>query len=184
MGEPLSPDRVFDFPKDELEPHPAYDFFVPGPLPGHAGNPNNNNNKWLKADDYLLGELEAMVDEPMVVPAIKEVAEPIAEAEEQMVAPVMDMEEDLVALFGEDGDFKDDDFSDEESEEVEEGEVWEVNEEWLMAPVTPPLVPALVFYQGNWPEGFCYQGTGLGRDASERRSDLAASDYGLEDKQL
>ncbi|GJV58542.1 reverse transcriptase domain-containing protein [Tanacetum coccineum] len=66
MGEPLSPDRVFDFPVDEPEPHPAYDFFAPGPLPGYAGNPNNNNG-WLEADDYLLGELEAMVDEPMVV---------------------------------------------------------------------------------------------------------------------
>ncbi|GKC74860.1 hypothetical protein Tco_1120743 [Tanacetum coccineum] len=34
MGEPLSPDRVFDFPVDKLEPHLAYDFFAPGPLPG------------------------------------------------------------------------------------------------------------------------------------------------------
>nr|GEY39843.1 hypothetical protein [Tanacetum cinerariifolium] len=35
MGEPLSPDRVFDFPVDEPEPHPAYDFFAPEPLPGY-----------------------------------------------------------------------------------------------------------------------------------------------------
>ncbi|GJX90586.1 hypothetical protein Tco_0343912 [Tanacetum coccineum] len=60
MGEPLSPDRVFDFLMDE--PHPAYDFFTPAPLHGYAGNPNNNNG-WLTADDYLLGELEAIVDE-------------------------------------------------------------------------------------------------------------------------
>ncbi|GJZ80878.1 hypothetical protein Tco_0645872, partial [Tanacetum coccineum] len=122
MGEPLSPDRVFDFPMDE--PHPAYDFFAPAPLPGYAGNPNNNNG-WLAADDYLLGELEAMVDEQMVVPAVdeiaeqmvvpavEEVAEPVVEAEEeqviapvvdvvegQMDAPMMDMEEDLAVLFG------------------------------------------------------------------------------------
>ncbi|GKA08252.1 hypothetical protein Tco_0687583 [Tanacetum coccineum] len=82
MGEPLSLDRVFDFSIDELEPHPAYDFLKPEPLPGYAGNPNNNNG-WLEVDDYLLGELEAMVDEPMVVPAIEEVTEPVAKAEEE-----------------------------------------------------------------------------------------------------
>ncbi|GJU74662.1 hypothetical protein Tco_1266067 [Tanacetum coccineum] len=129
MGKPLSPDRVFDFLVDELEPYPAYDFFAPRPLPGYAGNPNNNNG-WLEADDYLLGELEAMVDEPMVVPAIEEVAEPVAEAdEEQVIAPVVgmeeeqmnalviDMEEDLAALFG------DDDFEDDASDEFDEDEV-------------------------------------------------------------
>ncbi|GKE04613.1 hypothetical protein Tco_1396631, partial [Tanacetum coccineum] len=107
MGAPLSPDRVFDFPEDEPEPHPAYDFFAPRPLPGYAGNQNNNNG-WLEADDYLLGELEAMVDEPMDVPAIEEVVEPVAEAEkEQVIAPIVDIEEDLAALFRDD-DFEDD----------------------------------------------------------------------------
>ncbi|GJW78526.1 hypothetical protein Tco_0140208 [Tanacetum coccineum] len=105
------------------EPHPAYDFFAHAPLPGYAGNPNNNNG-WLAADDYLLGELEAMVDEQMavpavdeiakqmVIPAIEEVAEPIDAAEEehvvahivevaegQMDAPMMGMEEDMAMLF-------------------------------------------------------------------------------------
>ncbi|GJT00605.1 hypothetical protein Tco_0821774 [Tanacetum coccineum] len=147
MGEPLSPDRVFDFPMDE--PHPAYDFFAPAPLPGYAGNPNNNNG-WLAADDYLLGELEAMVDEQMVVPAVEEVAEPVVEAEEeqviapvvdvvegQMDAPMMDMEEDLAVLFG------DDDFEDDALDGFGEEEVWEVNEDWLMAPTTPPPVLAV-----------------------------------------
>ncbi|GKE85105.1 hypothetical protein Tco_1558847, partial [Tanacetum coccineum] len=113
MGEPLSPDRVFDFPIDE--PHPAYNFFAPGPLLGYAGNPNNNN-RWIEADMPLLGELGEMgepqgakVDEPMAVPAIEEVVEPVAEAEEQMAALVIDIEEDLAALFGEDDDFEDDD---------------------------------------------------------------------------
>ncbi|GJW91366.1 hypothetical protein Tco_0168919 [Tanacetum coccineum] len=149
MVEPLSPERVFDFPEDELEPHPAYDFFAPALLPGYAGNPNNNN-RWLAADDYLLGELEAMVDEQMVVPAIEEVTEPVAEAEEeqvialvidmeegQMDAPMMDMEEDLAALFG------DDDFEDDASDGFGEEEVWEVNEDGLMAPTTPPPMLAL-----------------------------------------
>ncbi|GJZ81412.1 hypothetical protein Tco_0646406 [Tanacetum coccineum] len=129
MGEPLSPNRVFDFPIDE--PHPAYDFFVPAPLHEYAGNPNNNN-RWLAADAYLLGELEAMVDEQMVFPAVdeiveqmvvlavEEVAELVVEAEEeqviapvidvaegQMDAPMIDMEEDLAALFDDD-DFEDD----------------------------------------------------------------------------
>ncbi|GJT26302.1 hypothetical protein Tco_0906577 [Tanacetum coccineum] len=137
MGEPLSSDRVFGFLEDEPEPHPAYDFFAPRPLPGYAGNPNNNNG-WLEVDDYLLGDLEAMVDEPMVVPAIEEVAEPVAESEkEQVIAPVVDIEEDLAALFG------DDDFEDDASDVFDMEEVWEVNEEWLMAPVTPPPMLAV-----------------------------------------
>ncbi|GJX50846.1 hypothetical protein Tco_0277691 [Tanacetum coccineum] len=119
MGEPLSSDRVFEFPINELEPHPAYDFFAPGPLPGYASGLNNNNG-CLEMDDYLLGELEAMVAELMVIPAIKEVVEPVAKVEEeqviapvvdieeeQMDAPVMDMEEDLAVLFGDDN-FEDD----------------------------------------------------------------------------
>ncbi|GKA93337.1 hypothetical protein Tco_0815323 [Tanacetum coccineum] len=49
-----------------------------------------------------------------------------------------EMEEDLAMLFG------DDDFNDADSEEFEDGEeVWDVNEDWLMAPVTPPSVPAM-----------------------------------------
>nr|GFD29759.1 hypothetical protein [Tanacetum cinerariifolium] len=60
-----------------------------------------------------------MVDEPMVVPAIE-----VAEAEEeQMATSVMDTEEDLAALFGEDDHFEDDDFSDDDSEGVEEEEI-------------------------------------------------------------
>ncbi|GKB22714.1 hypothetical protein Tco_0862115 [Tanacetum coccineum] len=159
MGEPLSPDCVFDFPMDE--PHPAYNYFAPAPLPGYAGNPNNNNG-WLAADDYLLGELKAMVDEQMVVPAVdeiveqidmyvvEEVVEPVVEAEEeqviapvadvvegQMDAPIMDMEDDLAVLFG------DDDFEDDASDGFGKEEVWEVNKDWLMAPTTPPPVLAV-----------------------------------------
>ncbi|GKA49505.1 putative reverse transcriptase domain-containing protein [Tanacetum coccineum] len=100
MGEPLSPDRVFDFPMDE--PHPAYDFFAPAPLPEYADG----------------------------VSSVEEVAEPVVEAEEdqvtapvvdavegQMDAPMMDMEEDLVVLFG------DDEFEDEASDRFGEEEV-------------------------------------------------------------
>ncbi|GKE58921.1 hypothetical protein Tco_1498106 [Tanacetum coccineum] len=154
MGEPLSLDRVFDFPEDELEPHPAYDFFAPAPLPGYAGNPNYNNG-WLAADDYLLGELEAMADQQMVVPAvdeiaeqvvipaIEEVAEPVVEADEeqviapvvdvaegQMDAPIMDIEEDLAALFD------DDDFEDDASDGFGKEEVWEVSDVEVAAGVT------------------------------------------------
>ncbi|GJS79048.1 putative reverse transcriptase domain-containing protein [Tanacetum coccineum] len=102
MGEPLSPDRVFDFPMDEPEPHPAYDFFASRPLPGYAGNPNNNNG-WIEADAPLHGELGAKANEPMVGPLVGEIAKPIG----------LDDEE----------------------------EVWDVNEEWLMATVTPPPMP-------------------------------------------
>ncbi|GJW88519.1 hypothetical protein Tco_0163859 [Tanacetum coccineum] len=144
MGEPLSPDRIFDFPEDELEPHPAYDFFAPALLPGYAGNPNNNNG-WLAADDYLLGELEAMVNEQMVVPAI-----------EEMDALMMDMEEDLAALFG------DDDFEDDASDGFGEEEVWEVNEDWLMAPTTPPpmlAVPPPSVYEVGGPSTTVAEGS-------------------------
>ncbi|GJS79310.1 hypothetical protein Tco_0729191 [Tanacetum coccineum] len=136
MGEPLSPDRVFDFPADEPEPHPAYDFFAPGPLPGYASNPNNNN-RWIEADMPLLGKLGVVADEPMVGPIVDEIVEPIVEAEEQMIAPVLDMDEDIAMLFG------DDDFKDDASEGFDKEGVWEVNEEWLMAPTTPPLMPAV-----------------------------------------
>ncbi|GJT39479.1 hypothetical protein Tco_0939344 [Tanacetum coccineum] len=91
-----------------------------------------------------------MVDEQMVVSAVEGVAKPIVEAEEeqviapvvdvvegQMDAPIMDMEEDLVVLFG------DDDFEDDASDGFGEEEVWEVNEDWLMAPTTPPPVLAV-----------------------------------------
>ncbi|GJR82348.1 hypothetical protein Tco_0153133 [Tanacetum coccineum] len=167
MGEPLSPDRVFDFPEDELEPHPAYNFFAPAPLLGYAGNPNNNN-RWLAANDYLLGELEANVDEQMVVPPIEEVIELVAEAKEeqviapavdmeegQMDAPIMDMEEDLAVLFG------DDDFEDDASDGLGEEEVWEVNEDWLMAPTTlPPMlaVPPPSVYEVGGPSTTIYEG--------------------------
>nr|GEW97170.1 hypothetical protein [Tanacetum cinerariifolium] len=127
MGESLSPDRVFDFSRNEPEPHPTYDFFAPRPLPDYAGNLNNMNG-WIKVDVPLLGELGeiskplgAEVDGPMVDPVIDELAELIFEVEEHMVAPVMDMEGDLAMLFGDD-DFRDDGPDDDEDDE----EVWEV----------------------------------------------------------
>nr|GEW96193.1 hypothetical protein [Tanacetum cinerariifolium] len=144
MGEPSSPDCVFDFPMDEPEPHPAYDIFAPRPLPGYACDPNNMNG-WIEADVPLLGELgemgeplEAEVDEPMVDPVIKKIVEPVVEVEEQVVALVMGMEGDLAMLFGDD-DSNDDSLDDDEDDE----EVWEVNEEWLMAPFTPPPMPVM-----------------------------------------
>nr|GEV08778.1 ribonuclease H-like domain-containing protein [Tanacetum cinerariifolium] len=82
-------------------------------------------------------ELKAHEEEQVVGPVVDM-------EEEQMAALVMDIEEDLAVLFGEDDDFEDDDFSDDDSEGVEEEEeVWEVNEEWMMAPVTPPPVPSV-----------------------------------------
>ncbi|GJW51696.1 hypothetical protein Tco_0093047 [Tanacetum coccineum] len=144
------------------EPHPAYNFFAPVQLPGYAGNPNNNNG-WIEADVPLLEELGekgepqgAKVDEPMVVHAIEEVAEPLVEAEEQMVALVIDIEEDLATLFGGDDDFEDDD-----SEGFDEEEVWEVNEDWLMAPVTPPpmlVVPPPSIYEVRGPSTVADEG--------------------------
>ncbi|GJX24126.1 hypothetical protein Tco_0228571 [Tanacetum coccineum] len=109
--------------------------------PGYVGNPNNANGR-IEADVPLLGEmgepLGAEVDEPIVDPVIDEVAEPIAKGEELVIAPVIDVEEDIAMLFGDD-DFSDDDYEGFEDDE----EVWEVNEEWLMAPVTPPPMPVV-----------------------------------------
>nr|GFB02524.1 hypothetical protein [Tanacetum cinerariifolium] len=59
------------------------------------------------------------------------------EAEQQVIAPVVAMDEDIAMLFG------DDDFEDDEFEGFDEEKVWKVNEEWLIAPVTPPLMPAV-----------------------------------------
>ncbi|GJX43504.1 hypothetical protein Tco_1399531 [Tanacetum coccineum] len=144
MGEPLSPDRAFDFPMDESEPQHAYDFFAPRSLPGYASKPNNMNG-WIEADVLLLGEpgemgepLGVEVDELMVDPVIDELAEPIVKVEEQMVAPVMNMEENLAMLFG-DEDFNDDGLDEDEDDE----EVWKLDEEWLMTPVTPPSMPVM-----------------------------------------
>ncbi|GKB22454.1 hypothetical protein Tco_0861855, partial [Tanacetum coccineum] len=103
MGEPLSPDRVFDFPMDEPEPHPLMDFSR-RPLLGYAGNPNNAN-RWIEAYVPLLGEI----------------GEPLGA---EVIAPVIDVDEDLAMLFG------DDNFSDDDSDGFEDEEkVWEVNEE-------------------------------------------------------
>ncbi|GJU75716.1 hypothetical protein Tco_1272786 [Tanacetum coccineum] len=109
---------------DEPEPHPAYDFFALGPLPGCANNPNNTNG-WIEADVPLLGELDEMdkpqrteVDEPMGDLVIDEITEPIVEVEEQMVALVINVEEDLAVLFGEDDFSNDGPDDDEDNEEV------------------------------------------------------------------
>ncbi|GJW54446.1 putative reverse transcriptase domain-containing protein, partial [Tanacetum coccineum] len=73
---------------------PAYDFFAPAPLPEYAGNPNNNNG-WLAANDYLLGWLEAIVDEQMVVPAVDEIAEQmVVPVVEEVIEPVVEAEEE------------------------------------------------------------------------------------------
>ncbi|GJV25700.1 hypothetical protein Tco_1378395 [Tanacetum coccineum] len=140
------------------KPHPAYDFFAPRPLPGYAGDPNNNNG-WIEADVPLLGELGVVVDEPMIDPIVDEVVEPVSEAEEQMAALVIDMEEDLAALFGED----------DESEDFDEEEVWEVNGEWLMAPITqPPMlaVPPPSVYEVGGPSTTAAEGPSFPHSAS------------------
>ncbi|GJS18929.1 hypothetical protein Tco_0413401 [Tanacetum coccineum] len=102
----------------------------------YAGNPNKNNG-WIEVDVPLLGELEVVADEPMVDLMVDEIVEPIVEAEEQMIALVVDTDEDIAMLFG------NDDFKDDTSEGFNEEEVWKVNEEWLMAPVTPPSMLAV-----------------------------------------
>ncbi|GKD85789.1 hypothetical protein Tco_1356943 [Tanacetum coccineum] len=140
MGEPLSPDRLFDFPMDE--PHHAYDFFADAPLLG-----------------YVVGEIA----EQMVVPAVGEITEQmvvpaVGEIAEQMVMPAVEEvaePEDLVALFS------DDDFKDDTSDGFSEADVWEVNEDWLMAPTTPPpmlAVPPPSVYEVGGPSTAVVEG--------------------------
>ncbi|GKE73093.1 hypothetical protein Tco_1535134, partial [Tanacetum coccineum] len=81
-----------------------------------------------------------------------------------MDALMIDMEEDLAALFD------DDDFKDDASDGFSEEEVWEVNEDWLMAHTTPPLVLAMLppsVYEVGGPstmaaEGPCFPHLALG----------------------
>nr|GEV70006.1 hypothetical protein [Tanacetum cinerariifolium] len=88
---------MFDFLIDELEPRPAYDFFAPEPLLGYACNLNNNNG-WIESDVPLLREVEVVADEPMVGLLVNEIAEPIVEAEEQVIALVVVMDEDIAMI--------------------------------------------------------------------------------------
>nr|GEZ69769.1 hypothetical protein [Tanacetum cinerariifolium] len=65
------------------------------------------------------------------------------------------MDEDITMLFG------DDDFKDDDADGFDEEEVYEVNEEWLMAPVTPPLmpmVPLLSIYKVGGPSTTAAEG--------------------------
>nr|GEY64837.1 hypothetical protein [Tanacetum cinerariifolium] len=74
----------------------------------------------------------------MINSIIDVVAEPIAEGEEHVIALVIGVEEEIAMLFSDD-DLSDDDFEGFR----DDGEVWEVNEQWLMASVTPPLMPVV-----------------------------------------
>nr|GEV00410.1 cytochrome c oxidase subunit 1, mitochondrial [Tanacetum cinerariifolium] len=176
------------------------------PRPGYAGNTNNNNG-WIEADVPLLGDLRVVGDEPMVGPIVDEIAEPIVEVEEQMIALVDDVDADIAMLFG------DDDFEDDDSEGFDEEDVWEVNKEWLMAPVTPPLMPAVPpssVYEVKGPSTATSEGQSFphptlalpippsviedlstrfgagfaGSSASEGFADSATADYGFRDEQL
>ncbi|GKE40178.1 hypothetical protein Tco_1463583, partial [Tanacetum coccineum] len=175
MGEPLSPDRVFDFPVDESEPHPAYDFFALGPLPRYAGNLKNNNG-WIEADMPLVEELGVVADKPMVGLIVDEIAELIVEAEVQVIALVVDMDEDIAMLFG------DDDFEDDDSEGFDEEEVWEVNKEWLMAPATPPpmlTVPPPSVYEVGGPSTAAAEGYSLLVSDAEVAAGVTIGEIGL-----
>ncbi|GJZ81006.1 hypothetical protein Tco_0646000 [Tanacetum coccineum] len=115
MDVPPSPDHVVDFPAAELEPHPAYDFFTAELIPGLVESPDKMNG-WIKED----GPLGADLIEPVVDQVIDEVMEPM-ENPDKDVDMLMD---------------DDDEDDDDEGEDDEDG--WEVNGEWLMAPVMPP----------------------------------------------
>ncbi|GJZ74490.1 hypothetical protein Tco_0638955 [Tanacetum coccineum] len=104
----------------------------------------------------------------MIIPAIEEIAKPVAVAEEehvialvvdvaegQMDAPMMDIEEDLAVIFG------DEDFEDDTSDEDSEEEVWAMNKDWLMALTTPPpvlAVPSLSVYEVGGPSTMVAEG--------------------------
>ncbi|GJZ13153.1 hypothetical protein Tco_0548383 [Tanacetum coccineum] len=135
------------------EPHPAYDFFAPGPLPGYAGNPDNING-WLEEDGPPPVDVMEPAAKPMMVVELEQIADLMVEAvDEQMIAPMIDAEEDLAMLFG-DEDFSDEDWGDDDDEEEDGEVVGEALEAWLMAPNTPPLmmsVPPPTTYEVRGP---------------------------------
>nr|GEX54816.1 hypothetical protein [Tanacetum cinerariifolium] len=93
--------------------------------------------EWIEADMPMLGQL----------------------CEEQMVASVIDMKGDLAMLFGDD-DSSDDRLDDKEDDE----EVWEVNEEWLMALDKPPpmqVMPPSSTYKVGGPSTAAAEGHSL-----------------------
>ncbi|GKD75699.1 hypothetical protein Tco_1333981, partial [Tanacetum coccineum] len=80
-----------------------------------------------------------------------------------VIAPVVDIEEDLAALF------RDDDFEDDASDGFDMEEIWEVHEEWLMAPVTPPpmlAVPRPSVYEVGGPSTTAAEGPSFPHSAS------------------
>ncbi|GJT72021.1 hypothetical protein Tco_1031307 [Tanacetum coccineum] len=118
------------------------------PDPDEALKPDTAESEETEEDEILLIAVDGLDGTERgyqgrclgeVVEAEKEqvIAPVIDVAEGQMDAPMIDMEEDLAALFG------DDDFEDDASDGFSEEEVWEVNEDWLMAPTTPPPVLAV-----------------------------------------
>ncbi|GKF18552.1 hypothetical protein Tco_0063470 [Tanacetum coccineum] len=79
-----------------------------------------------------------------------------------MDAPMVDMEEDMAVLFD------DDDFEGDASDGFGEAEVLEVNEDWLMAPTTPPpmlAVPPLSVYEVGGPSTVVSEGPSFPRIA-------------------
>ncbi|GJZ99009.1 hypothetical protein Tco_0671560 [Tanacetum coccineum] len=121
---------------------------------GYAGNPNNANG-WIKEDVPLLGEkgepLGAEADKLIGSPVVDEIAEPIAEGEERVIASVIDVEEDIAMLFGADN------FSDDDSEGFKDDEeIWEGHSLGLLAsgaPVPPLVIEDLCTCMGNLEHG-------------------------------
>ncbi|GJU86635.1 putative reverse transcriptase domain-containing protein, partial [Tanacetum coccineum] len=120
----------------------------------YAGNPNNANG-WIKEDVPLLGEkgepLGAEADKLIGSPVVDEIAEPIAEGEERVIASVIDVEEDIAMLFGADN------FSDDDSEGFKDDEeIWEGHSLGLLAsgaPVPPLVIEDLCTCMGNLEHG-------------------------------
>ncbi|GKD44638.1 hypothetical protein Tco_1269283 [Tanacetum coccineum] len=81
----------------------------------------------------------------------------VDEAKEQMIALVADMDQDVAMLFEDDDEFEDIDL-----DGFDEEDVWEVNKEWLIAPVTPPLMlvvpPPSIYETGPWCPTKCVVG--------------------------
>nr|GEY91005.1 hypothetical protein [Tanacetum cinerariifolium] len=111
----------------------------------------------------------------MVSPLVDEIAEPIVEVEEQVIAPVIDMDEDIAMLF------EDDDFSDDDSERVEEEETscTSISDRRLDYPLGEPGVQTwTACVDGDLGAGF------VGSCTAERYTDSTAADYSFRDEQL
>ncbi|GKA91405.1 hypothetical protein Tco_0813275 [Tanacetum coccineum] len=131
-------------------------------------------------------QLGAVADEPMVSPLVDEIIEPKVEAGEQVIASVVDMDEDIAMLFGND-DFEDDDSDGAPTERLRAIEDLsnrlgnlEYEHIQLVKKVIQVMASQMVYVADIWEQVGAQ--VEQGSSAVERFTDSAAADYGFRDE--